>query len=71
VAHFLNKEGEDTLGKILTERKWHRSGRRVGSPTAALFGREMRRIERVREEEERLGRTGIRRQGDGLIGTVP
>jgi hypothetical protein len=36
-----------------------------------LWEREMRRIERVREEEERLGRTGIRRQGDGLIGIVP
>jgi hypothetical protein len=36
-----------------------------------FWEREMRRIERGREEEERLDRTDIWRQGVGLVGVLP
>jgi hypothetical protein len=49
-------------------REWP-EGRIAGD--GALWEREMRRIERVREEEERLGRTGVRQQGASLVCALP
>jgi hypothetical protein len=64
-VHFLSKGGGEGgyLGEDLdgeeTEQEWPKGWITGGS---ALWEREMRRIERVREEEERLSRTGIKRR---------
>jgi hypothetical protein len=47
------EEGEDTLGKIFTERFGSGSGRRLRSPVAVIFLRE-RREEKEEERKKKV-----------------
>jgi hypothetical protein len=49
----MGEEGEDTLGKIFTERFGSRSGWRLRSPTAVIFWRELEKRKKNRGRRKR------------------
>jgi hypothetical protein len=66
----MGEEGEDTLGKIFTERFGSGSDWRLRSPTAVIFWREPEKRKKNRgRRKRRLNR--YRWQGASLVGALP